>query len=315
MTIIRSICAGILALTLSATATHAQQVLNGGFEMAGGIYTDTAITSVSSTGALDWIQFNNSVRLAATNTSTFGFSNPSNINLTAVCTNAGISSVHSGNWSFWCYGDESWTGEGAYQTIPGVTPGQQWVLNAYEMTPCSDPLTNTLYPTQPLPFGFLQLQFGKLSWPTNPITHVYTTNFNGSTSVTAPAFYSTNNPIDVWVPESVTGTVPAGATTMAVYVMELGFGAGSSGSVLFDDLSVVNLNAPITTNYWNEWIARGNQVCWVSDTNSTWQPQGSVNNGSLSWVNLGQAMQGDGNTDCVFDTSLSNKYYRVLQIQ
>jgi len=313
MTIIRTICAGILTLTLSSVATYAQQILNGGFETADGIYTDTANSAVTSTGALDWIQFNNSVRLAATNSSTFGFTGSGN----GACSNypGGISTVHSGNWSLWCFGDATWTGEGAWQIIPGVvTPGQQWVLSAWEMTPCSDPLTNIAGGVNPpgTPFGNLQLQFGKITWPTNPVTHVFNTNFTELTSAPAPNFYGSNG-FDVWVFESATGTVPAGATTMAVYAMELGWGAGANGSVLFDDLSLVNLNAPITTNFWQEFIAQGNQVCWVSDTNSTWQPQASVNNSS--WYNLGQPLQGDGNTDCVFDTSLSNKYYRVLQLQ
>jgi hypothetical protein len=291
MTIIRTICAGILTLTLSSVATNAQ-LLNNGFEVAGGIYTDTANNAIITTGALNWVQFNNGLR------STTDVSNP-------------VSTVRSGNYSLWCYGDTSWVGEGAYQQILGVSPGQQWVFGGYGLTPSTAPLTNIAGGNPPQPFGLLQMIFqGINSITTNG--SAYSTNFSSLATLSPPSNF-TGAITDAWQFGSVTGTAPARTVAISVYVFELGYGAGSQGSIYFDDLSLVNLNAPIVTNRFYETIGRGNQVCWLSDTNSTWQPQASVNN--VNWVNLGQALQGDGNTDCVFDASLSNKFYRVLQLQ
>lgn len=292
MTIIRTICAGIIAFALSATATNAQSLLNGGFEIAGGIYTDTANSAIVTIGATNWVQFNNALRTAATNEP--------------------VSTARSGSWSLKCFGDTSWIGEGTYQRVLGVTPGQQWVLNAYGLTPSSDALTNIAGGSPQMPFGLLQLTYQSVT--VNAGTNVYAS----LTTFAPPNIYGTNPPsgpslLDTWQFRSVTGTAPAGAGAIVVYAMELGYGAGSQGSIFFDDLSLVNLNAPIVTNSYHGTIAKGIQVCWVADTNSTYQAQASVDNSN--WVNLGQQMQGDGNTDCVFDTSSANKFYRVLQLQ
>jgi hypothetical protein len=293
MTIIRTICAGILTLALASVAANAQQnvLLNPGFETASGIFTDQANTAIITPAAADWVQFANGLRTAATNQP--------------------VSTVHSGNWSLKCFGSTDWGGEGADEIIynPGVSPGQQWVLSGYGLTTSSDPLTNPVAGTTQ-PYGTIQLNFLLVMITTN--NGVYTTNSAVLTGPFSPPNF-TGAITDEWQFGSVTATAPARANALQVYVMELGYGGFSSGSIFFDDLSVVNLNATIVTNYWQEFIANGNQVCWVSDTNSTWQPQSSVNNSS--WVNLGQPLQGDGNTDCVFDTGLSNKYYRVLQLQ
>jgi hypothetical protein len=289
MTIIRTICAGILTLTLSTVATNAQTLLNGGFSIAGGIYTDNAVAPpIITTAAADWTQFNNGLRYIISEDATN-------------CSNVPEFTAHGSSYSLWCYGDTAWTGEGAYQTVTNVYPGQTWVASAVGMTPCSDALTNIAGGNPQMPFGELQIAF---------------LNANGATITPGVSYniYGTNQAVlDTWQSMTVTGTAPPGTTQLAVYVMELGYGAGSQGLVFFDGVSLTNLNTAITTNNLYETIGRGNQVCWVSDTNSTWQPQGSVNN--TSWVNLGQAVQGDGNTDCVFDSSLTNKFYRVLQLQ
>jgi hypothetical protein len=290
MTISRAICAGIVAFTLSATATNAQTLLNPGFELPDGVFTDQANTALITIAATNWVQFANGIR---TNAPTL---------------------VHSGNWSLQCFGSQDWGGEGAYQRILGASPGQQWALSGWGLTPSSDALTNIAGGSPQMPFGYLSMGFQNISSITTN-AGVYTTNWNTlATSTPGYNIFGTNSALlDTWQFRSMTGTCPAGTAALIIYVMELGYGAGSQGSIYFDDLSLVNLNAPIPTNYFYETIVKGNQVCWLADTNSTYQAQSSVDNSN--WVNLGAQMQGDGNTDCVFDTVLTNKFYRVLQLQ
>jgi hypothetical protein len=97
--------------------------------------------------------------------------------------------------------------------------------------------------------------------------------------------------------------------------MELGFGAGSTGSIYFDDLSVVNLNAPIVTNHFQTAIISGNQICWGTTTNAAYQPQSSVNN--VVWVDVGSPIPGDGGTNCTFDAigTFGGRSYRVLELK
>jgi hypothetical protein len=121
--------------------------------------------------------------------------------------------------------------------------------------------------------------------------------------------------LDTWQFRSVTGTAPAGAGAIVVYAFELGYGAGSMGSIFFDDLSLVNLFAPIVTNIFHEAIISGNQVCWQTTTNASYQAQFSFNN--VTWVNVGSPIPGDGTSNCTFDASgtFGGRFYRVLEVK
>jgi hypothetical protein len=59
----------------------------------------------------------------------------------------------------------------------------------------------------------------------------------------APDIYSADG-LDTWVSVTVTGTAPANAAQIRVDVMEIGFFGSPSGSVFFDDLSVVPEPSP-----------------------------------------------------------------------
>jgi hypothetical protein len=127
--------------------------------------------------------------------------------------------------------------------------------------------------------------------------------------------YPTNMPLDTWISTSVTGTAPVGASQVLIQVLVVGYGA-TSGSLFFDDLSLVNLNAPIVTNVFHDTIIAGNQICWSTVTNAAYQAQSSPD--SNTWTNVGSLIAGDGNTNCTFDAAgrySNHKFYRVLQVQ
>ena len=278
MTIIFRAGVVFTVFALSAIATNAQTLQNGGFETAGGLYTNTANISQITTGALSWIQFNNAFRTSVGD--------------------SGI--VRSGSYTLKCFGDQTWIGEGAYQRVGGASAGQKWVLSCYGLTPSSDPLTNTSIITPVQPFGLLQIAFQDI-------------HSNSLGSANAPNIVGSIR--DAWQFTTITGTCPVGTAFVVAYVFELGYSAGASGAVYFDDVTLVNLNAPIVTNFFHEAITSGNQVCWMSTTNASYQAQFSLNN--VTWVNVGSTIPGDGTSNCTFDASGSfgGRFYRVLEVK
>ena len=56
------------------------------------------------------------------------------------------------------------------------------------------------------------------------------------------------------------------------------------------------------------------KICWSTIFNQTYQVQYSTNLGSTNWFDLGNAVIGDGGTNCVFDTTEDpgNRFYRVV---
>lgn len=281
MTIIFRAFAAVIGLTLATSAINAQTVLNGGFEIdTGSNYVDAADPTLITTGAVNWVQFANGLRTASPQ--------------------GGTNTARSGSYSLKCYGSTDWGGEGAYQIISnGVIASHTYVLSGYGLILSSDPLTNTS-PINPQPFGLLQI-----GWRNNSNVAV------GASS--GHNFYTTNG-VDTWISGVVTATAPVNATMISVYVMELGFGAASSGSIYWDDISVADLNAPITTNFYLMTISKGNQVCWPTQTNAAYQAQSSPNN--VTWTDLGTPLPGDGNTNCTFESGLfGQRFYRVLELQ
>lgn len=280
MTIIFRAFAAVIGLILATSATNAQTVLNPSFEIGtGSNYVDDANLSLITTGAVNWVQFANGLRVSTNET--------------------GAGNVaRTGEFALKCYGSTDWGGEGAYQIISNnVIASHTYVLSGFGYIPSSDPLTNIVLSGQP--FGLLQI-----GWRNNSGTLGTSSGHN---------FYSTNG-LDTWLSGVVTATAPVGATMISVYVMELGFGAGSLGSIFWDDISVADLNAPITTNFYLMTIAQGNQVCWSTQTNAVYQAQSSPNN--VTWTSVGDPIPGDGGTNCTFDAiGLSKRFYRVLEFK
>jgi len=281
MTIILRAFAAVIGLILATSATNAQTVLNGSFETGtGSNYVDAADNSIITTGAVNWVQFANGLR---TDTSTPGAGNV----------------ARTGEFALKCYGSTDWGGEGAYQIISnGVTPGATYILSGYGYIPSSDPLTNSS-PLNPQPFGLLQI-----GWRNSSGTAVG--------AATGRSFYTTNG-LDMWLSGVVTATAPATAAQISIYVMELGYGNLSAGSIFFDDISVVNANAPIVTNFYQVAISQGYQVCWLTQTNAAYQAQSSPNN--VTWTNVGSPIPGDGGTNCTFDAIVGDRFFRVLEMQ
>lgn len=281
MTIIFRACAVAIAFIVITVPSHAQVLLNGGFETAGGIYTNAADPTHFTDAAANWVQFANGLRTNEIAARTGSY--------TLKCYGSG------------CYGT-GWDGEGAYQVISnGVSPGATYVLSGYGMILSTDPLTNTSPTVTGQPFGLLQI-----GWRNSNNVPV------GSS--TSHNFYSTNG-LDTWISGVVTATAPVGATMISVYVMELAPpGCSSSGSIFFDDISVADLNATIVTNLFIMTISKGNQICWPTQTNAAYQAQSSPNN--VAWANVGTPLPGDGNTNCTFESgSFGQRFYRVLELQ
>lgn len=279
--------------------SSAQVLTNGGFEIAGGLYTNTANTSQVTTGAFGWTQFNYAFRMKDVDV----VPNPGN---PAADTNAVFVGAHGGSYVFQCYGPfGNWDASGAFQVVTnGVSGGQTWVLSGFGLNWSGDPMTNiTLLAQQ---FGLIQLVFK---------------NASGTTLATidGPHLNPTNPvPLDTWISCSVTGTTPAGTAQVWAYAMHVAFGTGNQGSIFWDDLSLVNASIPppvVQTNAPS--IVVGNQICWPTTAGLSYQVQYTNSTTGPVWTNLGGEIAGDGNTNCVFDPGGHSKknFYRVLELQ
>ena len=92
--------------------------------------------------------------------------------------------------------------------------------------------------------------------------------------------------------------------------------AGSQGSVFWDDVTLSYIGMappppPIPTNHFEAVIQIGNQICWGTTSNASYQAQSSDDNSN--WTNIGSPLPGDGTSNCVF--AVSHKFYRVLKLQ
>jgi hypothetical protein len=199
-----------LVASFTAITTNGQ-LLNGSFESGYGLYTNASNPSSITTAAVGWVQYANGLR---TSTNETGDAN----------------SAHTGEFSLRCFGSNFGEFEGAYQTITnGVSPGQTWVFSGYALIPSSDPLTNTS-PIGMQPFGRMRLSFMDASG--EEINYF-----------DAPDIYSTDG-LDTWLSVTVTGAAPDNAAQIRVDVMEIGFFGSPSGSIFFDDLSLVPEPSP-----------------------------------------------------------------------
>ena len=136
---------------------------------------------------------------------------------TATNTTAGITAL-SGTNSMKIFGpfNPSLGEAGAYQNIPGASVGQTWRFSGFALNWSGDPMTNTTA------YGVAQLIF--LDAANSPLQIHESRHFDSTTI------------LDQWQYFQVTGTAPAGTTTVRVKVSHFGK-AGSAGSVWWDDLS------------------------------------------------------------------------------
>ncbi|HTS19705.1 MAG TPA: hypothetical protein VMP11_19170 [Verrucomicrobiae bacterium] len=283
----------LFAVSLFIGASAHAQLVNGGFELGSGYYTNVD-DSLISTAAVGWVQFNDAARLSTNDTGL-------------------AETAHSGLYALKCYGPQADNpdggpgGSGAYQTITNaVYANQVWVLNGYGLTPSSDPMSDNT----PLAFSYAQML----------IAFYDSTGTNQLSSLGGPELLANNNPTnptpaDTWISCSVTAAAPAGAASLRVTVVHVGDSL-SSGSIYFDDLSVTNVFSPPpppppTTNQFNLAIKSGTEICWPTTTNVSYQPQFSDDN--ANWTSLQGLTPGDGTTNCVF--GFTHKYYRVITSQ
>ena len=210
----------IFILSLTAIAANAQSLINGGFETPDGLYTNAANPSAVTTGAANWVQFANGLRTSTTETG-----NP----LTA----------RTGSFSLKCFGSHElgWR--------RGLSSDKQWSDCGCNL--CSQRLRSDSVQRS------IDEYFAGCSDTT---VWAYAARipeqqrYSVGLSPLRRSLYSTNG-LDVWLSGVVTAVAPATATQISVYVMELGFGTGSSGSIYWDDISVANLNAIPEPSTWS----------------------------------------------------------------
>ena len=120
MAVVGRVCVVVMAFAVSAIATQAQTLSNGGFE------SGTPPTPTS------WTLFNNAYMV--------GTNCPGDANNT--CTNL---TVHSGAYSLKTYGPYSanYDASGAFQDITGVTVGDTWKVSGYALNWSGDPLVGS----------------------------------------------------------------------------------------------------------------------------------------------------------------------------
>jgi hypothetical protein len=326
--ILANVCRGCLilfALSFAAVTSHAQ-LINGGFDTTGTNYVfpdngDGSFPLLTNVFAAGWLPSGGSyVTRDSTNSPIEGSyedeysPNYDYYGLNQTGTNI---TARSGAYALRAFGPDTNLCCGAsyaYQAISNsvssqpVTNGQIWVASGYALVWSGDPMTNLATSTG---FGNLQLAF--LNASNTTINSYDGPHVLDESDPTNPA------PMNVWISCSVTATAPYSAksivTQVRVYVGHVGM-TGALGSIFWDDITLTNIGVappppPIPTNQFQAVIQTGNQICWPTISNASYQPQFSDDNSS--WTNIGSLLPGDGTSNCVF--AATHKYYRVLQLQ
>ena len=102
----------------------------------------------------------------------------------------------------------------------------------------------------------------------------------------------------------------AGDGVKTVYVQfKDGLGNGSGD---FTDTITLDTAPPPTVTIWT-----AVEIGWDSHTNRRYQVQWTYSLQSSNWFNLGSVVEGNGTTNCVFDTirDVTSKFYRVLVVE
>ena len=306
----------IIALSFAASAAHAQ-LINGGFETAG---TNYVFPNVDGDGfiltntpfAASWTPSGGAyVARTATNSPQQGQYRDTFTGYPYVGINdSGVTNTaHSGGFALRAFGPDTNTccgGSGAFQvissnTVAAVSNNTIWVFSGFVLNWSGDFLQDVGVGT--VGFGLLQIVFQ---------------DANGGTIASQDGFHwDTNTVLDAWQPTSVTATSPAGTAQIAFFALHVGEN-NALGSLFFDDLSVTNTGVapppppppPIVTNQFQAVIQVGNQVCWPTVNNTSYQAQSSDDN--VTWTDFGARMPGDGTTNCAF--GVTHKFYRVQQL-
>jgi hypothetical protein len=172
------------ALALGATTTQAQNLVNGGFENAGGFTANPITVAGVNQG---WATFLGGGSFSG---QTNMFSSPDS---PLAGGNALLESLNPGN---------NWNPAGAYQIITGITPGQTYTFSIWGLTDTG----NAGYATGILvQLGFEDAALSGANSVENPGG---TVGINGN----FPA-------LDTWTKYSVSATAPAGTTDAIVYAM------------------------------------------------------------------------------------------------
>jgi hypothetical protein len=306
-------CVVLTTLAFTAIAANAQ-LINSGFETPGtnfifqtdangNILTNTQASGWSSTGP-SGLAFRTGTNSPASGTYTEGdffytYPGINNSGSSLTAHTGGFAARIIGPFTNFCC-DANGIFQGVTNSISQVVSnGQRWVVSGYGLNWSSDPMAD--FGPGVVGFGLIQIAFLNVS---NTIL----------LSVDGPHL-DTNTVLDSWISCSVTGDSPVGTTQVRAYALHVGM-SGALGSIFWDDLSLTEIGdspppPPILTNQFQAVSLRGNQVCWPSIVDSSYQPQFSDDNST--WTSIGSPLPGDGNTNCVF--GVSHKFYRVLRLQ
>lgn len=304
------LCVALIAFTFTAIAANAQNVLtNSDFETAGTNYVfpdagDNAFGLITNTFALGWNPNGFYVARTLTNAPQQGSYEDNTLDASDFfgINQSGSNTAHSGASSLRTFGPfgTNLLGSGAVQLIssnqnPAVSNNTRWVVSGYGLNWSGDPMTAaTLGATG---FGTLQVAFYDAS--------------NTEIVATDSGHITNGAPLNTWISCTATATAPPGTVSVAAWALHVGE-AGEAGSTFWDDITLVTTGVappppPVVTNQFQAVIAKGNQLCFFTSSNASYQAQSS-DDGS-TWSNATSLTPGDGLTDCVF--AVTHKFYRV----
>jgi len=306
-------CVVLTTLAFTAIAANAQNVLlNSSFETPGTnfIYpADSTGVILTNTEAANWTPNVLGFR-TATNGPSSGTYTEGDFGYTynGINNSGSATTAHTGAFAAMTFGTFTnfcCEGSGVYQAITNgpsqvISNGQVWAVSGFGLNWSGNPMQSIGPGT--VNFGIVQVVFLDAS---NQVLQA---------SDGVPQI-STNTALDTWISCTVTATAPTGTTQVRAYALHVGM-TGALGSALWDDLSLTYVGIappppPIVTNQYQAVIQSGNQICWPTVVNASYQPQSSDDNST--WANVGAPIPGDGTTNCAF--GVIHKFYRVLQLQ
>jgi hypothetical protein len=307
-------CVGLILFAFTAISANSQVLTNPGFETAGTNYTfpdngDGAFPVISNTFAAGWNPLGAMLPARQPTRRSRALPKQRRLYDYVGINQSGFTNTAHGGFALRAFGpftNGCCQGSVAFRilssnTVAAVSNNTIWQLNGFIMDWSGDPILNNGLGV--VGFGLLQIVF--LDGSGNAIG-----------TKDGPHF-DTNLVLNAWTPTSVTATSPAGTASIEFFALHVGMNA-ALGSLFFDDLSITNTGVapppppppPTVTNQFQAVIQVGNQVCWPTVSNTSYQAQSSDDN--VLWTDFGPRTPGDGTTNCTF--GFTHKFYRVQQL-
>jgi len=216
--------------------------------------------------------------------------------------------MHGGSYSLEIdsTGAGDWASPNVSQSFP-ASPGDVYHMQGYMLNPSSDPITGSS-------FGLFKVEFrdsgGAVLEPAS---------VDIGTSAASPYYGAESDPhlnvssaTDTWIFSEVEAEAPTGTATVGFYILNVNQ-PGNLGSMYFDEIEAIWVNAPVLPVTLSSVMAGGNiQLSFPTQNGISYEVVCKTNLTQATWISI-ETIIGDGNTNSTsYLMSEPAGFYKIL---